>query len=109
MTFPVLTAAGVMLFFDRHFDAHIFDANNGGYPILWQHLFWFFGHPEVYILVLPFFGVVHRDLRRVLPPAGVRLQGARLRHARHRRSCRSACGPTTCSRPAPCCCRSSRS
>ena len=57
MTFPVLTAAGVLLFFDRHFDAHIFDPNNGGYPLLWQHLFWWFGHPEVYILVLPFFGV----------------------------------------------------
>jgi cytochrome c oxidase subunit 1 len=57
MTFPVLTSAGVMLFFDRQFDARIFDAAHGGYPLLWQHLFWFFGHPEVYILVLPFFGV----------------------------------------------------
>jgi cytochrome c oxidase subunit 1 len=58
MTFPVLTAAGVMLFADRNFNAHIFDATHGGYPLLWQHLFWWFGHPEVYILVLPFFGVV---------------------------------------------------
>src|SRR4029079_857533 len=57
MTFPVLSAAGVMLFADRHLGAHIFDAANGGVPILWQHLFWWFGHPEVYILVLPFFGV----------------------------------------------------
>jgi cytochrome c oxidase subunit I len=57
VTFPVLTAAGAMLFADRHFDAKIFDASGGGVPVLWQHLFWWFGHPEVYILVLPFFGV----------------------------------------------------
>ena len=55
--FPVLTSALALLFSDRHFGTHIFDGTRGGMPILWQHLFWFFGHPEVYIIVLPFFGV----------------------------------------------------
>ncbi len=58
MAFPLLTAAGALLFADRHFGAVIFDPSEGGSPILWQHLFWFFGHPEVYIVILPFFGVV---------------------------------------------------
>nr|WP_255584103.1 cytochrome c oxidase subunit I [Dietzia sp. ANT_WB102] len=57
LVFPLLTAAGMGVFYDRTFGGHIFDAGNGG-PILWQHLFWFFGHPEVYIVALPFFGIV---------------------------------------------------
>jgi cytochrome c oxidase subunit 1 len=58
IAFPVLTAALAMLFADRHLDAHIFEVEKGGTPVLWQHMFWFFGHPEVYIIALPFFGVV---------------------------------------------------
>jgi len=57
IAFPVLAAALLALAADRLLGAHVFDASNGG-AILWQHLFWFFGHPEVYIIALPFFGVV---------------------------------------------------
>ncbi len=62
LAFPVLTAALALLYCDRHFSMRIFDVSRGGVPILWQHLFWFFGHPEVYIIVLPFFGVVTQVL-----------------------------------------------
>ncbi|WP_037577152.1 aa3-type cytochrome oxidase subunit I [Phaeacidiphilus oryzae] len=55
--FPVLTAALLVLEADRRFGAMVFEAQNGG-ALLWQHLFWFFGHPEVYIVALPFFGIV---------------------------------------------------
>ena len=56
MAFPPLASALLALGADRRFDANIFDPANGG-PVLWQHLFWFFGHPEVYVLALPFFGI----------------------------------------------------
>ena len=58
LAFPIFTSALAMLFADRHMSTHIFDVEGGGVPLLWQHLFWFFGHPEVYIIVLPFFGVI---------------------------------------------------
>ncbi|MBO3129626.1 cytochrome c oxidase subunit I [Dermatophilus congolensis] len=61
MAFPVLTAAWVALAGDRMFGMHIYDPAHSG-PILYQHLFWFFGHPEVYILALPFFGIVSEIL-----------------------------------------------
>jgi cytochrome c oxidase subunit 1 len=61
IAFPVLTAALLGLLADRQLGAHVFDPANGG-VILWQHLFWFFGHPEVYIVALPFFGIVSEVL-----------------------------------------------
>ena len=57
MVFPPLAAALFALGADRKFGSHIFDPANGG-SMLWQHLFWFFGHPEVYVLALPFFGII---------------------------------------------------
>jgi cytochrome c oxidase subunit 1 len=57
LAFPILTAAIFGVLADRKFGAQIFEPQNGG-AILWQHLFWFFGHPEVYIVALPFFGII---------------------------------------------------
>ena len=58
LAFPAITIALIALMMDRSFGASFFEVSGGGMPVLWQHLFWIFGHPEVYILILPAFGII---------------------------------------------------
>ena len=62
LAMPSIAIALIEVIFDRHFGTNFFEVSNGGQPILWQHLFWIFGHPEVYILILPAMGYVSEIL-----------------------------------------------
>ncbi|MQC16788.1 MAG: cytochrome c oxidase subunit I [Chloroflexi bacterium] len=62
LSLPVITVALIQLYFDRNFGTAFFTTTGGGDPILWQHLFWVFGHPEVYVLILPSMGIVSEVL-----------------------------------------------
>ncbi|MDO9444761.1 MAG: cbb3-type cytochrome c oxidase subunit I, partial [Dehalococcoidia bacterium] len=62
LSLPIITVALVQLYFDRNFGTNFFTPDTGGDPILWQHIFWLFGHPEVYVLILPSMGIVSEVL-----------------------------------------------
>jgi hypothetical protein len=95
---PPLMVASIMLALDRAFATHFFNPLGGGEPLLWQHVFWFFGHPDVYIIMVPAFGILRwsswrprGDRSSATPPSSLarrdrlpQLRALGAPHVRHR-------------------------
>ena len=100
---PWVATASQFLAMDRLVGTHFFNPAEGGDALLWQHLFWFFGHPEVYIIFIPALGFVSAIVATFTRRQVFGYPAMVLSHDRHRHSWASASGCTTCSPPA---CRS---
>ena len=103
--FPAVIAGTALLELERAFDWPFFIAERGGDPLLWQHLFWFFGHPEVYIIFLPAAGMVSMMVPTLARTPLVGYRAVVAGAGRDRRASASRCGRTTCSPPGWACWR----
>ena len=96
---PAVMLASTFLITDRLVSTQFFNPAEGGDVLLWQHLFWFFGHPEVYIIFVPALGMISEIMPTFARRPRLRLPGAWCSRSWSPRSSPSACGCTTCSPP----------